>query len=65
MLEVIIYSVIGACVICGGGVIAYYKCFRSRDDAETYILDMRASELSFTFNEIYNDRNNSVSNSQI
>jgi hypothetical protein len=65
MLEVVICSVIGVGFIFGGGVLAYYKCFRRRDDVETYVLDMRDSELSITFNEIYNDKTNSVLNSQI
>ena len=65
MLEVVICSVIGVGVISSCGVLAYYKCFRPREDVETYVLDMRDSEFSFTFNEIYNDKNNSVSNSKI
>ena len=61
MLEVIICSVIGAVCICGGGVFAYYKCVRPRDD-EVYILDY---ETNFTFNEIYTDRNKTISKAQI
>lgn len=55
MLEVIICSVIGAVCMCGGGVFAYYKCVRPRDD-EVYVLD---SEINFTFNEIYSTQNKS------
>lgn len=56
MLEVIICSVIGAVCICGGGIFAYYRYIRPRDD-EVYVLDMNDSQLSFTFNEIYKDKN--------
>ena len=52
MLEVIISSVIGTVCICGGGIFAYYNCYRPRDD-EAYVLDTRVSEHNFTFNEIY------------
>jgi len=61
MLEVIICSVIGAVCICGGGAFAYYKCVRPTED-EVYILD---SDLNFTFNEIYTDRNKTISKVQI
>jgi hypothetical protein len=65
MIEVIICSVIGAVCICGGGgVVAYYKFFRPRDE-EVYILDMRDSERDFTFNEIYSTENKSFSKAQI
>lgn len=65
MLEVILFSVIGVGVISSCCALAYYKCIRVSDDGQTYILDMRDSDISFTFNEIYSDTNNSVSNSQI
>ncbi len=56
MIEVIILSIIGASCFFGG-IIAYFKCCRQRDD-EVYVLDILDSENSFTFNEIYNDKNN-------
>jgi hypothetical protein len=63
MLEVIICSVIGAVCICGCGVFAYYKCLRpTEDEDEVYILD---SDLNFTFNEIYKDRNKTILKVQI
>lgn len=56
MIEVIVLSVIGAsCVL--GGIIVYFKCCRIRDD-EVYVLDVPDSENSFTFNEIYKDKDN-------
>jgi hypothetical protein len=66
MLEVIICSVIGAVCMCGGGVFAYYKCVRpTEDEDKVYILDMSASDLNFTFNEIYTNRNKTISKVQI
>ena len=65
MLEVIICSVIGAVCMCGGGAFAYYKCVRPTEDEDedkVYILDY---DLNFTFNEIYNDRNKTISKVQI
>lgn len=62
MLEFIICSVIGAVCICGGSIFAWYKyVVRSTNDDEAYVLDMRDSELNFTFNEIYKDPNNTLS----
>ena len=55
MLEVIICSVVGVC-ICVCGSIAWCMCLRKRED-EVYVLDMNDSQLSFTFNEIYKDKN--------
>lgn len=66
MLEVIICSVIGSVCICGGGAFAYYKCVRQTEDEDkVYILDMSASDINFTFNEIYTDRNKTISKAQI
>lgn len=62
MLEFIICSVIGALCICGGSIFAWYKYIRHpTNDDEVYVLDMRDSELNFTFNEIYKDKNNTLS----
>jgi hypothetical protein len=47
--------------MCGGGVFAYYKCIRPSED-EVYILDY---DHNFTFNEIYKDRNKTISKVQI
>jgi hypothetical protein len=61
MLEVIICSVIGVVCICGGGIFTYYKYIRPRDDI-VYILDYNHN---FTFNDIYTDRNKTISKVQI